>query len=209
MPVFGAARDRRGSGELPLFPLRTVLFPGGALPLKVFEQRYLRLVTRCLKDDAPFGVCLLTQGDEAAGKEAKDARFASVGTLARITSCEVPDPGILRLATRGETRFQVCEHRVEADGLVVAKVRAIAPEPAVAIEQRFAPLAQLVERIASRIDPAHFATAMAYDDASWLGYRLAEVLPLPLTVKQSMLEINDAGVRLEVLQRFLAKQGLL
>ena len=200
--------DRRPM-PLPLFPLRTVLFPGGLLPLKVFEQRYVELTKACLKDGTPFGVCLITRGEEVASEASSVPEFASVGTLATITAWDVPQLGIIDIKTTGGARFEVLAHTMRADGLVVADVTPIPAEPAVALSAAHAPLAQLLEALAARVGPQHFPAAHAFGDASWVGYRLAELLPLPLTVKQSMLEINDSGVRLEVLQRFLARQGVL
>jgi hypothetical protein len=208
--IFGlrSRANERASFRLPLFPLRTVLFPGGALPLKVFEQRYVEMAKRCLKDDRPFGVCLITRGEEVARGNDGDTEFATIGTIARITTCDVPQLGILQLSTRGEGRFQVQRHEQLPDGLFAGDVVPIASEPAIPLPTAYAPLARLLELIATRVGPQGFAQS-DYGDASWVGYRLAEVLPLPLSVKQSMLEINDAAIRLDVLQRFLAKQGLL
>src|ERR1700687_3637053 len=100
----GASRE---PSALPLFPLKTVLFPGGLLPLKVFEQRYITMTKACLKDDKPFGVCLLTRGDEVAPGPGPATEFAPIGTLARIVDWDMPQLGILRLRTEGATRFQV------------------------------------------------------------------------------------------------------
>ena len=132
-----------------------------------------------------------------------------MGTLARITDWDVPQVGILHLATVGETRFQVRKQSTQPNGLVVGEVTAIEPEAAQPLGESFKPLAQLLELISSRVGPRNFPTDRNFDDASWVGYRLAELLPLPLSIKQSMLEINDAEVRLKVLQKFLSQQGLL
>lgn len=207
--MFGAAS--REPAALPLFPLKTVLFPGGVLPLKVFEQRYVTMTKTCLKDDAPFGVCLLTRGDEVSRSppSAGAIGFAAVGTRARITSWDMPQLGILHLRTRGLDRFQVRSHAAGGDGLVVGQVTAIAPEPALALPASFQPLAKLLEALIERVGKESFPDDAAFADASWVGYRLAEILPLPLSIKQSMLEINDAEVRLTTLAQFLKKQGLL
>ena len=194
---------------LPLFPLKTVLFPGGLLPIKVFEQRYIDMTKACLKDDRPFGVCLITQGEEVATAPGNVPEFANVGTLARIADWDMPQMGILHVATHGEGRFQVRSHSVQATGLVLGEVTPIAAEPARTLPESYRSLVSLLELIATRIGPENFPAEREYDDASWVGYRLAELLPLPLTIKQSMLEINDADVRLQVLQKFLAQQGLL
>ena len=204
---------RRAPATLPLFPLKTVLFPGRVLPLKVFEQRYIDMTKACLKDEQPFGVCLLTHGEEVAQRDKAAAgapiAFALIGTLARIVSWDMPQLGILHLKTEGGTRFQVQSSSVADDGLVVARVTPLPPEPAVKLPEEFAPLAGLLELMIDRAGPENFSAQLALDDASWVGYRLAELLPLPLAIKQSMLEVNDSVVRLKVLAQFLKQQGLV
>jgi uncharacterized protein len=211
MFTFLRGASSREPSSLPLFPLKTVLFPGGVLPLKVFEQRYVTMTKACLKDDKPFGVCLLTQGEEVAGAEKPSAEleFAQIGTLARITSWDMPQLGILHLRTEGATRFQVQAHSIADDGLVVGQVTALAPEPAVALPEVFKSLSDLLELLINRVGKENFPAELAFTDASWVGYRLAEILPLPLSIKQSMLEINDSEVRLKVLAQFLRQQGLI
>ena len=201
----------RSPTTLPLFPLETVLFPGGMLPLKVFEQRYIEMTKSCLKDETPFGVCLLKDGEEVArpGHAAKAPEFAVIGTLARITACDVPQLGIMHLRTEGGARFQVQSHSIADDGLVVGQVSAIAPEPTVALREDYRPLTALLELLIARVGRENFIAEPALDDASWVSYRLAELLPLPLPIKQSMLEINDSEVRLSVLAQFLKQQGLI
>ncbi|MFO1317348.1 MAG: LON peptidase substrate-binding domain-containing protein [Burkholderiales bacterium] len=206
---FRTSDERRGSYELALFPLKTVLFPGGLLPIKVFEQRYIDLAKACLKDSRPFGVCLITHGEEVAAEGASAPEVANVGTLARIVDWDVPQLGILHVATHGESRFQIRSRSLAPSGLVTAEVSPIAAEPAVKLAESYQPLASLLELIAARVGPQNFPAEREYADASWVGYRLAELLPLPLSIKQSMLEINDAEVRLQVLQKFLAQQGLI
>jgi len=203
---------RGGAGDadtLPLFPLRTVLFPGGVLPLKVFEARYVEMTKACLRDERPFGVCLLTRGDEVARKDGEPPTFATIGTLARIVRWDMPQLGILHIATEGLTRFKVQSHTFDASGLAVGRVAPLAAEPTQPLAPAYEPLVRLLELIATRVGPENFPAQHAYDDASWVGYRLAELLPLPLHIKQSMLEINDAGVRLTVLQQFLQQQGVI
>jgi len=200
----------RESIALPLFPLKTVLFPGGLLPLKVFEQRYVTMSKACLKDDASFGVCLLTKGEEVQRSAVtRDVSFAPIGTRARITDWDMPQLGILHIRARGLTRFQVRSHSIADDGLVIGQVTDIAAEPSVALPEAFKPLAKFLEILIERVGKQNFPDDLALSDASWVGYRLAEILPLPLSIKQSMLEINDPEVRLSTLAQFLKKQGLL
>jgi uncharacterized protein len=208
---FLRAASARSPTPLPLFPLKTVLFPGGMLPLKIFEQRYIEMTKACLKDNQPFGVCLLKEGDEVArpGMPVAAPDLAAIGTLARITACDVPQLGILHLRTEGGTRFHLQSHTVADDGLVVGQVTALAPEAVMRLPEAYQPLAKLLELLIDRVGRENFAAELALDDASWVGYRLAELLPLPLPIKQSMLEINDCEVRLKVLAQFLKEQKVL
>ena len=201
-------RSVRGARPLPLFPLRTVLFPGGCLPLKVFENRYVEMTKACMRDGRPFGVCMITHGDEVAQPGGTTPEFAAIGTMARITNFDMPQLGILHLRTEGLQRFEVQRHAVEASGLVVADVTAIPEEPKLALPDTYAPLVRLLEAIADRIGADNFPHDVHYDDASWVGHRLAELLPLPLAIKQRMLEVSDANVRLAALRQFLERQGL-
>lgn len=205
--------DRRGNGRratatIPLFPLRAVLYPGALLPLKVFEQRYIAMTAACLRDDRAFGVVMITAGAEVATGEGPPA-LAGVGTYARIASVDRSETGVLHVAARGLARFQVRDYRVDSDRLIVAEVADIPPEPALPVPDDAAPLVRLLGLMAARVGPRQFPAQTRYDDASWVGYRLAELLPLPLAIKQSLLEINDAAIRLEVLGKFLAQQGIV
>ncbi|MFO1282017.1 MAG: LON peptidase substrate-binding domain-containing protein [Burkholderiales bacterium] len=198
----------RPGATVPLFPLRTVLFPGGVLPLRVFEQRYIDMTRACLRQSRPFGVVMISAGDEVATDRAP-ASFADVGTLARIVSVDLHESGVLHVAGEGLGRFRVLRHRVEKNRLVVADVADLPAEPKVALPADAAPLARLLELMAARVDPHRFPSPPAFDDASWVGYRLAEFLPLPLPIKQTMLEVNDATVRLAALSKFLAQQRVI
>ena len=195
--------------SLPLFPLHTVLFPGGRLPLRIFEQRYIEMATACLRDDTSFGVCLILRGAEVLPKGSAAPEFAATGTLARIETWDMPQQGILHVRAAGGTRFEVRSHAMREDGLVVGEIAPLAAEPRVALAAGFEPLAQLLELLAARAGPHQFPDERSFDDASWVGYRLTELLPLPLSIKQHILEINDAEIRLSVLQGFLKQQGLM
>jgi len=206
---FSSGAVPREPVALPLFPLKTVLFPGGLLPLKVFEQRYVAMTKSCIKDESSFGVCLLTRGEEVSRSSAGKVSFAAVGTRARISAWDMPQLGIFHIRAHGLGRFQVRSHETADDGLVVGRVNDIAAEPEVALGEEFQPLAKLLEILMERVGKENFPPEISLGDASWVGYRLAEMLPLPLTIKQSMLEINDAPLRLTMLAQFLKKQGLI
>src|SRR5437773_6308286 len=144
----------RSPTTLPLFPLKTVLFPGGILPLKVFEQRYVEMTKTCLKDERPFGVVLITKGAEVAPADTPE--FAPVGTLATIAAWDMPQLAILHISAVAGERFQVRSHSVNADGLVVAHAAMIPAEPTVALPSAFAPLVTLLEVLAERVGPRQF-----------------------------------------------------
>ena len=150
--------------ELPLFPLRTVLFPGGLLPLKVFEQRYIDMTKACMKERTPFGVVMITAGDEVATRGGTPT-FAGFGTLATITNWDMPELGILHIATAGVSRFSVRAHRVQPDKLVVAEVVDVPNEPRVPLPEDAQPLARLLEMIAARVAPQNFPAEVDYGDA--------------------------------------------
>jgi hypothetical protein len=181
-----------------------VLFPGGLLPLRVFEARYMDMTRDCLKRDAPFGVCLIREGSEV-GAPAVSER---IGCLAKILDCDMQQQGILNLRTRGGERFRILEQRTGAQGLTTADVELIAPEASIAVPAEFAPCARLLEMVVADQGKAIFAEPHAFNDASWVGYRLAEILPVPLIAKQKLLELTDSLSRLSILQRFLESRGL-
>lgn len=197
------------TASLPLFPLRTVLFPGGLLPLKVFEHRYVEMTKACLRNDRAFGVCLILEGDEVSRGDGNMPDVAKVGTLARITNVDVPQLGIMHVATLGGSRFEIRSHAPDALGLVVGDVSMLPDEASQPLGEQHAPLARLLKLIEAKLAPENFPAETHYDDATWVGYRLAELLPLPLSLKQSMLEVSDANIRLQALAQFLERQGLL
>ena len=190
--------------ELPLFPLNTVLFPGGRLPLRVFEQRYLTMTKACLKDGSAFGVCLIREGGEVG----KPAVPAEVGTLARIVDWDMPQFGVLQVVARGEARFRILERRTQADGLARARAEPIADEPDAPVPPANARCTRLLERILGDA-PDAIAAPHRLDSASWVGMRLAELLPLPPESKQQLLEMTDARARLARLTGLLSRaQGV-
>jgi len=188
--------------NLALFPLNTVLFPGGRLPLRIFEQRYLEMAKACLRDGAPFGVCLIREGSEVLAGGAP-AVPAAVGCLARIADWDMPQLGLLQVVARGEQRFRVLEHRAQPDGLLRADVELLAPEAdaAVAPGER---CARLLERLIEQ-QPSLFESPVRLDSSAWISARLAELLPLPLREKQALLELDDGVERLARLNALLAR----
>lgn len=187
------------SVALPLFPLHSVLFPGGSLRLRVFEPRYLDLVRRCTREDSCFGVCLvLDAATTGAGvATAPGAVPAAWGTRARITDFFATDAGMLGITATGEGRFRVTRTRVRDNGLIVADIEPHEEPPAEELRPEHCLLAQLLERLHERVGGPHARAGKAcYDDAAWVGYRLAELLPFTPAERQALLQDDDAHARL-------------
>lgn len=191
--------------SLPLFPLPLVLFPDGRLPLRIFEPRYLDMVRDCMRHGAPFGMlCAFPPPDDAPNRA---GTVASIGCMARIVDFDALDDGLLGIHCVGGERFRVDERWQQPDGLWVGRI-AVLPTSTV---QPLPPVFGLLARIVSHIgelpeQPFGSVTADRYDDADWVGYRLAEVLPLELVERQLLLEMDRAEDRLQwlldSLQRF-------
>ena len=188
--------------DLPLFPLGTVLFPGGLLPLRLFEQRYLEMGKACLRDAAPFGVCRIREGSEVG----TPATPEDVGCLARIVHWDMQQLGLLQIVAQGAERFRIIERRLQADGLARASVELLPEELDAPVPGRLAACRQLLERIAAEHGERLFAQPFRFESSAWVGARLAEVLPLPGQVKQQLLEL-DGVPRLEALERLIAMEG--
>ena len=187
---------------LPLFPLNTVVFPGGRLPLRVFEQRYLEMVKQAIADETPFGICAIREGTDTG----TPAVPYSVGTLVRITDWDMPEAGILHVDTQGEERFVIRQTRTEPNGLLVGSVDPVSAEPYSAVPDELRLAVEILRRIVAEYGADKFPAPLAFDNAAWVGFRLSEVLPLKLSVKQDLLEMNDSVTRLRILTEFLKKQ---
>jgi Lon protease-like protein len=172
--------------------------------LRVFETRYMDMTRDCLKRDAPFGVCLIREGAEVGAPAVPEG----IGCLATILEWDMQQQGILNIKTRGGQRFRILERRTGAQGLTSADIELIPPETSAPVPEAFSSCTRLLEMVVVDQGKPIFAEPHAFDDASWVGYRLAEILPVPLVAKQKLLELNDSLGRLSILQRFLEGQGL-
>jgi Lon protease-like protein len=190
--------------SLPLFPLNTVLLPGGALALKIFEQRYMDMAKRCLQEESLFGICLIKEGAEVAAPAAPH----SVGTLARIGNWDMPQLGVLNVRAIGMQRFQVLEYETQQDGLLMAQAVKLPVEAPTPLPPEHAVCAAVLKHVMAHVGEDKFEPPFCFDDGVWVGYRLVESMPIKISAKQSMLEMNDTLVRLDVLHKFLAQQGL-
>jgi Lon protease-like protein len=195
---------------LPLFPLSTVLFPGGILPLRVFEARYMDMIRTAMRDGSAFGIVMIRSGLEAGDR---DVEIEEVGCRARIDTWDMAQLGVLEIATTGTTRFRILDHEVRSDGLMVANVVDVAEESPVDIPADIRRGITLLERIVERMDasddaPVSIAKPYRFDSATWVGNRLAEVLPIPLPAKQHLMAMTDASTRLAILSELLDEYGL-
>jgi len=191
-----------GPVEVPLFPLHTVLFPDGLLPLRLFEQRYLEMAKACLRDGTPFGVCRIREGAEVGAP----AAYESIGCLATIAHWDMQQLGLLQITARGQRRFRVVSDEVRAGSLIVGRVELLPEEVDAPLPEHLLVCQQLLERVAAEHGERLFAKPYRFDSAVWVGARLAEVLPLPGTAKQRLLELDGVS-RLEALHQFIAQQS--
>lgn len=185
--------------EIPIFPLDTVLYPGGRLPLRIFEVRYVDMTKACIRDEAVFGVCQIVAGRETG----VPAVPASIGCTARITSWEVPAAGLFSLVTRGENVFRIVEQHVQRDGLIRAQVVIEEPCQVHPLPSGWEPLGEMLGEIIQKIGPEHFDQPTRLDDAAWVAYRLAEVLPLSTERKLHLLQQRDARALLDEVGRVI------
>lgn len=191
--------------DLPLFLLNTVLHSGGRLELRVFETRYMDMVKDCLRHATPFGVCLLARGDEVVGTVPAEPH--AVGTLARIIDWDMPQMGILNIVVQGEGRFRIHDHHIAKDGVTRAKAEML-PEPKVTpIPGDYARLVPLLRGLLEALEEDMPPKPHRFYDAAWVADRWAELLPLPLLLRQNMLEMDDGVVRLEAIYHFLEEKS--
>ena len=199
----------KAHGPLPLFPLRTVLFPGAVLGLKVFEARYLDLVTDCMRTQQPFGVVCLKAGSEAAVQPGQQVvTVEDVGVLAHIEEVDAEQPGILRLRCLGGRRFRI-ERAPEQQGnglWVAPRVKLLADDtpraPGPAVLQTVTALAEAIKKLKAD-ERCPFAEPFRLDDAGWVANRWCELLPVPLAAKQKLMELDDPTIRLSIVDGYL------
>lgn len=192
------------SAVLPIFPLQTVLFPGGTLPLRVFEARYMDMVARCLREQSVFGVNLIAQGNEVG----QPAVPHLVGVSARIVEWDMDQPGLLNIVTQGERRYRILQMEAGEDGLLSATVEWLPELPEQRLPASFAGLVALLSAVIEDAGEAHFPPPYRMDDAGWVGMRLAGVLPIPLKARQALLELDDPLSRVEIIRSYLAQHGV-
>jgi Lon protease-like protein len=190
--------------EIPIFPLRTVLFPDGLLPLKIFEQRYLDMTKVCIRDGTPFGVCLIREGGEVG----QPALPWQTGCTATISEWDMPHLGLFHLLCRGHRVFRIVAHWTAKNGLIHAVVDEPEPHVREPLPHKYDELGALLRRIVDKLGAESFAAPLMLDDADWVACRLAEVLPLDVEVKQHLLEADSGPERLAQLQALLKDKSV-
>ena len=217
--------------SLPLFPLGSVLFPGGLLPLRIFEVRYLDMIGKCHKHGAPFGVVSLIEGSEVrkratAAKDASPSQppgdgfavevFNTVGTLALISEFSAPHPGLMMVRCTGQQRFTITRREKLKHGLWVADVQCVPDDQAVAIPDDLKPAADalggVIKALQARAMPSDEMPMLPpyqMEDCAWVANRWCELLPMPPDVKQRLMALDNPLVRLELVSDMLARAGII
>ncbi|MFZ2987868.1 LON peptidase substrate-binding domain-containing protein [Ideonella sp.] len=206
--------------DLPLFPLQTVLFPGGRLALKVFEARYLDLMSRCMREGRPFGVVCIKQGSEVqsgpgAAGAAAPLQLESTGTLAHLLDVDADSPGLLKVLCSGGQRFALPQPCVQQGQLWVAPVaELLAPDPKLPPGEAFDATVQALDRALAALQAREPATAMLpderlLDDAGWVANRWCELLPISLSVKTQLMALPDPLARLGLIDGFLRSKKVI
>jgi Lon protease-like protein len=200
--------------SLPLFPLGAVLFPGGVLSLRIFEVRYLDMIGKCRKAGAPFGVVSLTQGSEVRQPGSKDA-FSTTGTLATISELETPRPGLMLVRALGLQRFRITSSDQLKHGLWVADVERVPADMGVPVPDDLQVTAQALSKVllslqqrAAGPDQMPVLEPWQLDDCGWVANRWCELLPLPVSLKQRLMELDNPLVRLELVSDVLTRTGI-
>lgn len=189
--------------QIPLFPLGTLLFPGGLLALRIFEARYLDMVRACMRNDSSFGVVLIREGREVGNA----ARTHSVGTRASIVNWDMQPGELLHVDVQGHEKFRVLDTRVQPDQLLTGEVEILAAEPEQALPAQYDYMAKVLRELLPKVNPLYQSRELALEDAAWVGGRFTELLPLASSDKQWLLELDDPGERLRQLDRsYLALQ---
>jgi Lon protease-like protein len=201
--------------EMPLFPLNTVLFPDGYLPMQIFEVRYLDLIRNCLRTKTPFGIVGLLEGNEVR-KPDEAPMFSEVGTLANITDCDAPMPTLLKIQTRGGDRFKLFSSEQRKNGLWVGQIQRMTADAPIQVPEHLQAssdtLANLIETLeTSDLSPEQIPVKppMRLNDCGWVANRWCELMPLEKTTKIQLLALDNPLLRLELVTDELEARGLI
>lgn len=197
-----------GRNEIALFPLGTPLLPGGRMSLKIFEARYLDLMTASLRHSTPFGICMIERGSEVATPGTEPAVPHPVGTLASVEALDMREAGIMQVGVLGGRRFRIESRQVGANGLQRGTIALLDDSPQ-EVPERFAALLPLLKTVLADLGEARAPKPHHFDDAGWVGHRFVDVLPVQALAKQKLLELDDPLSRLEIIEKYLRQRGLV
>lgn len=203
----------------PLFPLGTVLFPGGFLPLRIFEVRYLDMIGKCHKAGLPFGVVSLTQGEEVRRAGAEAERFAGIGTLASIRAFDAPQAGLMQIECEGMQRFRVHSSELQKHGLWIAEVEILPGDVDLAVPDDLRHVADALRRLVDTLEERRrmeggdqvrlpIQAPFRFEDCGWVANRWCELLPVPAPLKQRLMELDSPLMRLELVGDLLVRTGI-
>ena len=190
--------------QIDLFPLPLVLFPGGRLPLQIFEKRYLDMIRLCLKEDKGFGVVMIESGDQVIKDDDQASpNIAQVGSYCKVVDFNLQNNGLLQITLEARCKFKILSLDENADRLLQAKVEYIKPEADFPIPEGQKHLGELLSAFLQHtsLEGSDIKPESAFD----LGARLTELLPCANYVKQELLELSDPLLRLEMLEDQIAK----
>jgi len=185
---------------LPLFPLNSIVLPGGHIPLQLFERRYLDMLSRCMREDQGFVIVLMR---EQQPDSSKDAAFYEVGTRVKVVDFSPLDNGLLGITVAGDAKVQIDRHWQQQDGLHMGEVSLLPEEPAVATPFQHEELANVLRALVQHPAVSDLAMDIDYADARHLGWRLTELLPLEAAMKQRLVELDDPVERLDQLAHWM------
>ena len=204
--VADKTQARPETSEIPLFPLHPVLFPGGRLPLQIFEPRYTDMISNCMRDGRPFGVVLIRRGADARLlSEMPQPEIFDVGTEANVVDFNQLPNGRLGIVVRGGRKFRVRGTREQQDHLLVGRVEYLADEPALPIDAGHQELVDILRELVKHPMIEKLGLDIDFDDARSVGWRLAELLPIEPEIKQSLLKLQWPRERLQELTRLVDK----
>ena len=201
--------------EMPLFPLNTVLFPDGYLPMQIFEVRYLDLIRNCLRTQSPFGIVCLLEGNEVR-KPGEAPMFSDMGTLTYVTDCDAPMPTLLKIQTKGAERFKLLSYEQKKNGLWVGQIQRMPADAAIEVPEHLQAcsdtLASLIETLAaSDLSPEQIPVKapLKLNDCGWVANRWCELMPLEKATKLQLLALDNPLLRLELVNDELEARGLV
>ena len=187
---------------LPLFPLSSIVLPGGQLPLRIFEPRYLSMVRGCLRTESDFGICLIEKGSEV-GQLANPYPY---GTRVQIVDWDLDESGLLMIVTQGVQRFRTVDTSITSEGFLLGDVELLSPEPEVSVPPEYSGLSQLLQRALENVGPLMEYKESDFTDAVWVSSRLVELLPMSAAERHDLVAIGDSIERLAALQHYIDKQ---